>query len=506
MRGALGTRRNILANFVGRALVNLVGLLLLPLYLRLLGIEAYGLVGVYSSLLAMIGVLDLGLSTLLNREMARLSIQHGAEQRSHDLVHTLEIVYWGVTIVVACGCIALAPTIAGHWLHPIHLSQATVTQAVVLMGLVLVFQWPDSFYAGGLMGLQRQVLLNGLRAGVAIFQGVGALLVLMFVSRSVLAFFVWQALVCAVQTLLLRQFLWSALPPAQRRPCFDRRFWEDHWRFAGGLTGAALMSTVILQSDKILLSRLLTLQMFGYYALATQVANALSYFVNPIFAAAFPRLSQLVAGHDPAPLKAFYHTSCQLLAAILLPAWAVLVLFAPQLLTLYFHNAATVAPVSLFLIGIVTGVAVNALVMLPYGLQLAYGWSSLNFYKTGVAALGSIPLLFWLVGSFGAVGASAIRALVNVGYVLVEIPIMHRRLLKTEMWRWYLEDVGLPLALSVGIGAAGRTLFPKHTSPILALCWISAVFLCAVSACVGTLPNLRCRLIALKRHKNSQRI
>ena len=47
----------------------------MPFYIKLLGIEAYGLVGFYVTLLAALQVLDLGISPTINREMARHSVR-----------------------------------------------------------------------------------------------------------------------------------------------------------------------------------------------------------------------------------------------------------------------------------------------------------------------------------------------------------------------------------------------------------------------------------------------
>jgi O-antigen/teichoic acid export membrane protein len=47
-------RRNIVANMIGRAWGVLSVYLFIPLYLKFLGIEAFGLVGFYSTLLGVL--------------------------------------------------------------------------------------------------------------------------------------------------------------------------------------------------------------------------------------------------------------------------------------------------------------------------------------------------------------------------------------------------------------------------------------------------------------------
>src|SRR6185295_8221447 len=93
-------RRNLAANFAGTIWIAALALLFTPVYVHRLGVEAYGLVGFYTSMQAIFMLLDLGLGTTLNRELARL---HGGGTRAEErtLVQTLETLYWiaGVVIV-----------------------------------------------------------------------------------------------------------------------------------------------------------------------------------------------------------------------------------------------------------------------------------------------------------------------------------------------------------------------------------------------------------------------
>ena len=77
---------NILANFAGKGWNALMLVALVPLYIRVLGIEAYGLIGFFTTLQAVFALLDLGLSTTLNRETARLSARaDSAQERRSNL-------------------------------------------------------------------------------------------------------------------------------------------------------------------------------------------------------------------------------------------------------------------------------------------------------------------------------------------------------------------------------------------------------------------------------------
>ena len=87
-------RANVVANFVGQIAVSVIQFAIIPQYVRYLGVEAYGLVGFFLTLQAMLQVLDLGVSPSVNRELAWYSASPDKSAEACDFVHTLELAYW----------------------------------------------------------------------------------------------------------------------------------------------------------------------------------------------------------------------------------------------------------------------------------------------------------------------------------------------------------------------------------------------------------------------------
>jgi len=110
---------------------------------------------------------------------------------------------------------------------------------------------------------------------------------------------------------------------------------------------------------------------------------------------------------------------------------------------------------------------------IPFALQLACGWTKLSFYKNLIAVAVLIPLLFWLATTYGAIGAAIVWIVLNLGYFLLEIPIMHSRFLKGEMWRWYIRDVGEPVLIVLAVMVISRLLFPGALSRSSTLLWLA---------------------------------
>jgi O-antigen/teichoic acid export membrane protein len=490
-----GLKPALLANFVGTGWAALVQLACIPLYIKFLGIEGYGLIGFYLMLQTLFQVMDLGLSPTVNREMARYSVQPEKAGEARDLVRTLEVGYWFIGLILGAVLFISASWIANHWIKSSTLPVSGISKAVMLMGVLAVLQWPISFYQGALMGLHRQVLFNILKIVVVTVSNGGAVLVLWRVSPTIRAFLVWQVAVCAIQAALIAVFVWSSLPSSARTARFNPSVVRGVWRFAVGMSGITLIGLIITQVDKVLVSKLLTLRIFGYYALAWTVANGLVIISSAIFNVIFPRLSAQVAASDEDGVRQSYHRGAQLMAVMVLPPAAVLSFFSFEILRLWTRSTETAAFDARILTVLVVGSALNSLLYLPYALQLAFGWTKLSFVAGVLSVAILIPSLFPLTKYFGAIGAASMWAVLNILNMLIVVPVMHRRLLQGETWR-YFADIGLPLVATMVIAMLGRLVFADLNSPFVTLaCILSVWFGCLVVAVLAA-PYVRSWVVA----------
>lgn len=445
---------NIIANFMGRGWVGIINLIFVPFYIKFLGMEAFGLIGIYLTLLGLLAVMDLGLSTSLNRIMAQHSAEKMEASQLRNLVRSFEIVYWCIGAAIGLAIFIVSPWLADHWISQQGIEKQTVTNALRLMGGVIVFQWPSALYTGGLMGLQRQVLVNTIRSGVATIQSGGSVLVLWLVSHSIQAFFIWQLLAYAFQAWLMGRYLSKSLPVASGyRAQFELKWLLHNWQFSAGTMGITLLATILTQLDKIIISKWFSLTIFGYYTLAFVVSNALSSLASPIFSAVFPRFSQLFAEGNEKKLAALYHKSSQLMSLLIVPIGVNLALFPERVLSLWIADAEVVRNVSPLLSVIILGTVANSIMLLPLALQLASGWTKLSLYKNLIAIFLFVPMLFGLILKYGVMGAGISWVVLNLSYILFEPMVMHGRILKSETLKWYCYDVFIPVVVTVGVAS-----------------------------------------------------
>src|SRR5205814_6224800 len=112
--------------------------------------------------------------------------------------------------------------------------------------------------------------------------------------------------------------------------------------------------------DRIVLSKTLSLDQFGLYGLASNVAMNLLRIVQPVYAAFYPRFTQLVAAGGGLELKLLYARGCSLVGMSVFPAAAVLVVLASPVLRFFTGSLNVPESARIILIVLSVGTAVGA--------------------------------------------------------------------------------------------------------------------------------------------------
>ena len=465
----MSLKKNTIANYLGQGWIALMGLAFVPAYIHYLGVEAWGLVGFLGMLQAWLTLLDMGLTPTLSREMARFQAGEHSAQSIRDLLRSLEVIYGGVATAVVGSVWLISPWMAVHWFSAAQISTASVAQAIGMMGLVLAARMAEQVYRGAIQGLQRQVWLNGVQSVLATLRWAGAVGVLAWVAPSIEAFFLWQGLVSLLTVAILARQTYIWLPTAEHSARFDLAALARIRRFASGMAITTLLSILLMQVDKLLLSKLVSLKDFGYYTLAATAAGALYFLATPIAAAISPRLTELVASSEQLVVIDTYHRASQWLAALLIPAALVMAAFAEPLLWVWTGNVSLAQQVAPLLTLLALGTLCNGFMHVPYTTQLAYGWTGFAVRMNIVAVSFIVPSILWAVPRFGANGAAWAWLVLNAGYVLVAIHFMHRRLLPYEKWRWYRDAVFKPLIVgTIAVMALHQGIELPHDRVLMA--------------------------------------
>jgi len=495
-------RRNVIANALGRGLSILLGVGILPLYVRFLGPEAYGLVGLYGTIAVICSLFDVGISASLGRELARVSAGERAGKDTAELVRTAEVLYFGIGLVLG-GLVALgAPWIVTKWLNLKHMSPGEAITAVRLMGLFLVFQWSTGLYLAGLSGLQRQVETNLIMSVGTIVRAGGSVVVLWKISSSIVAFYVWQVIATAAYLLVAREALWRGRDVARREAAFKWSVARGVRGFAGGITLLSVVSVGASQLDKIVLTKLVPLESFGYYSFATSVAGAVTLFGQPVLAAIYPAMVDAFARRDHERLVSLFHRAAQLVSVAIFAPAAVLCAFSPIVLRLWARDPTTVGHASGLVSACVVGAALNGVALMPYNLTLAAGRvRPAMLAATGGVLVYAIVLLL-LAPRVGVMAGAIGSALVNVTGLAIYAVLAVGPLLPGQTWRWLGMDLMIPFStaavVSLLVRVASSTRASIKSPAVTLLLAAFATLACTALATTTSRRELTVRLKAVR--------
>jgi len=457
-----------MANYAGTLCQALLGFLFVPLYIRYLGIENYGLIGFSVSFSAILRLADFGLSATLSREFARCSGSPESSAQMRSMLKTLQTVYWGICLLVGLGLLAVAPLIARYWISAGPLDADAVENAVILMGLAAALQGPMSLYSGGIFGLQRHVLGNVINVTLSLARFGGVVLVLAFLSPTIEAFFAYQLAVAWMGALGSGAILWGLLPATATPSRFRMSHLTSVRRFAAGMSVNSVLAVILFQLDKIILINILPLKAFGYYAVASTAAVAVTYLGGPLLTTFLPRYTQLYAAGDDAALRITYRKSCRLNAIAIIPAAVLLAFFSREALLLWTQDPDVAEHASLLLSLLAIGYGFNQLAAMPFCLHVASGRLRLGVYTNACAVLAFVPALVIASRVYGGVGAAAAWLVLHGAYALVFINLLHKSILEGEASHWFAGTI-LPLVMAVGAGLAGPHFLKGVTGPWLAV-------------------------------------
>ncbi len=447
-------RVSLLANYIGQGWTAIMNVVFIPVYIRYLGMESYGLVGTFSIVLGAAVLFDAGMTPTLSREMARFQAGERTGPDAVDLVRSIEI----ISLAIICGLIGAAflaaPWVASHGLGANGLDPATLRRALFLMVVAATLRIVEGVYRGALLGLGHHVELNVIAGVAATIRSGGAALSLALIAPRVELFFLWQAAASLLSVVALGLATHRALPHIGRRAQFDRRVVAEVRHFAGGMLVITLLGVALTQADKVVLVRLLPLREFGFYSVAATVTSGIYQLVGPVSQSYYPPLCAAAARGAMAEVARLYHQGAQMVLLVAAPAALTLIFFGKSVLFAWTGDPIFVARIYMLVRLLAVGTLLHTMMFTPYQLQIANGWPALSIRVNMVAVLLFVPALLVLVPRYGVLAAGSVWIALNAASLAYSVRATHRRLLPTEGRRWLLEDIGRPFAYALAAALA----------------------------------------------------
>jgi lipopolysaccharide exporter len=286
---------------------------------RLLAPADFGILGMVTVVNYAVNMLfDIGTDTFIVRH------PDIKERRLLDVVWTVRV----ARSLLSAAIIALSAGICARIL-----GNESLTAVLVVSALGLVVGAPQSLSLSIATRNKRLVLLSSLDV---------LLSVLNLVITVGLAFFLrnyWAAVISSIVGSFIRTVLsYSLFPSPIYHFAFDKKIIAEMWKFSRFVAGSSLITFFVSQIDKIVLGHFLTIDEFGIYILAINLAFVCQMFCGMYGQRVlFPTYSKAYRD-DPNSMRRAFHEKLKRVGPLYCFAVGGLIGFAPVVIAVMYQD------------------------------------------------------------------------------------------------------------------------------------------------------------------------
>ena len=465
-------QKNVLINLLGGAWGGLLIVVTTPWFVSRLGLEGFGLIGIWQLLFYLSLTLDFGLGTSCAREFARSKGLQRSSAHCRRLLALFETPVAAIALLLAISVYFGSSWLAHSWLNFKVYEAADVTLALQVMAISISLQFLAAFYANGLAGLQELGAMNAVQMLNNAVKYLGGAAILL-AANDLITFFAFQAVAALVSAALARFVLMRRIG-ADDEPGVHATVGplRQFARYSAGIFFTAVCGALLTNADRIAVSKLMSAEALGRYSVALTAIGLLQMLVIAFHRAYYPRFAQLHAAGLRDQLRHVYYQACALVGFTVIPVALVVGVFAPQLLYAWIGWSDWDTALTLRLL--VFGFALSGVMWLPAAYQQATGWTRLHATLMAATLLTGVPLLPLAIHELGLVGASVLMVLHGILEITLGLWLMNRRCFPGENLKWYRQVIGWPLAISLPVVCISRVLMPRDLDRLSIAAWIGA--------------------------------
>jgi len=399
--------RNTFLNFAGMGLPLIVGLVAMPLTVRWLGTERFGLLSLIWIVFTYFSFFDLGLGMATTRIIAS-ALGKGETESIPRYFWTTTILQAFIGLLSGVALVSVSPLLVDRILNipPAFVGEAKLS--FLLLGASLPLILVTASFKGALEAGQRFDIVNAVKVPSSalnyLLPPLGALagfrlpgIVLLLIGARALTCVAWAG------------FCFRAFPNLRSGFGFRRDALKPVLGFGLWVMVANAVNPVLVYLDRFLIGRLMTVQDVGYYTAPYEGVNRLSIVPYSLLLTIFPMFSALDAGGDQAKKTLFYRRSIEFLTIFMGIIISVVIFFAHDILHLWLGEAFAVRSTTVLQV-LAAGFFFTAIANVPYSLLQAIGRSDVVAKLYIGELILYVPLAWFLIKKLGISGAAVALA------------------------------------------------------------------------------------------------
>jgi O-antigen/teichoic acid export membrane protein len=444
-----------------------VNLAAVPVFIRYLGVEGYGIYLLLTGLFGYFGLLDFGLSDGVVKYVA-----HHKELGNDDAVtHSVNAALLAQVIGGVIGIVVLC-TFNQRIIHALRVSPSLVHVASISLYISAAgffFKMLLNTYNAALKGLQRFDVLAKTTVGFSLATTITVVIVL-FAGGRLLEVVLVTALVTTANLAIVVFLVFRFIP--QYRISFE--FTREHFRDLFGFGAYTFVTRIAGSANtyflQVVIALILGAGAVAYFAVPLRITTALEAGMASLVGVIFPLVSTFKARENMESLQKLYSSASRYVVALSTPPFLFVISFSQQILRIWV-GPAFAEKSWLALVFLASNSLLAAWTMVPANTAFGAGntkiTATFSLIVTGLNLLFSVAftIKFGITGTAAAVLVTAAQAPIFIWYVTTRVVRVSPREYFTRVFGFHIMPaIGFSF-LSAGIvlstnaqGSAGLVL------------------------------------------------
>ena len=397
--------------YTSQAYKALLPIIFIPLIIKDLGEEQYGMVSFFSMLLGWLGVLDAGVSGTFIKLVTTSKHNKFSFEKSCNLFFKILRWFLVVSATLSISIFLFANYISTEWLKT-KIEANEAIDCIRTIGLSLSLNYLKIYLSSFLNGMEKQHLLAGwsIASSTALYAGsYGAIFL---DGEALLNYFYAVLFISALDLSVIAAMLFLTIRQNRHKLEKQLELQADEpdgnlsihhvFQFSLQLSGLSIIWVIATQIDKLILSRYVALNDYAHYQIAAQLSMLIPVFISPLSQYLMPRLSALHKENKSTEL--IRHLAFFLLFFIVLigPVPFYFFLLGEHFISAWIQNQQLGNEINLYAKWLVASSYIGALMNFMFILRYALDLLKKYFYAYAMYSAVTIPISIMIAKYWGA--------------------------------------------------------------------------------------------------------
>lgn len=399
--------RNTGYNLLSQGIFVFLAFWAIPILVRGLGEERFGLLALLWVLVGYFSLLDLGISRA-NVKFLSEAAALGDNVLLSKTVWTSLTASAGFGLVVMVAILGAIPFLLSNVLKVSPSLYQEASQAFFFAAMSLPFMLVFGTIKGVQMAFLRFDLVNLFQGGMTALQWIGSVVLTWYGMgiKEILFLTFLLRVISAVSAFLMLRGLIPTL--YQNLKLWNKAVFKKIIRFGGWVTVSQALGPVLMYLDRILIGALVSLAAVAYYSVPQEALGRLIVIPVSLSIVLFPVFSgQIISEESREGIKDLYDRSIRYLAILMLPIAIGILVYAENILTIWVgpqYGKVSTLPFQIMAIGFLF----NSLGQVPMTVLHAYNRPDLpaKFYMIELPIMVILNVI--LIPTLGIVGAAIV--------------------------------------------------------------------------------------------------